>query len=100
MSSSMAAIGKSYETTPAGGVQEVRYFTDSALSASVNNALKALDETVVGTVVNGAVLQLEKNEAGWNAAVAAKLNGHWSVAVAYHRADWGHALGTTVKFAW
>lgn len=95
MSSSMEMISKKYELTPVG-VQEVRYFTEPALGQAVNNALKGLE----GASVNSAILQLEKNQAGWNAAVAARLNGHWSIALAYHRADWGHAVGTTVKFAW
>jgi len=79
--------------SPLSTATEVRFFTDAGLQASINNAL-------VGVTDRSAVLQLEKNPTGMNAAIAAKLNGHWSVAVAWQRSDWGDSLGTKVKFTW
>lgn len=77
-----------------GELQEVRFFSDASLQASVTRALASVNE-------RSAVLNLERNDSGFNAAVAAKLNGHWSVAVAYSRDDWGRdAAATTVKFSW
>jgi hypothetical protein len=73
--------------------QKIRVFSDTALQASINNALAGVEE-------NSAILNLENNAEGWNAAVAAKLNGHWSIALAYRKADWGHAVATSVKFKW
>jgi len=82
--------------TAAGGpAQEVRKFSDLGVQAAINGALAG-----IGSDARGAVLQLEKNETGYNAAIAAKLNGHWSVALGYNKAEWGHAVGTTVKFSW
>jgi len=76
-----------------GAPQEVRFFSDAGLQASIDSALANLSE-------NSAILKLEQNPSGFNAIVAAKLNGHWSVAVAYQRSDWGDSLGTEVKFSW
>ena len=91
----MSDITKAFENVPGGGLQEVRAFSDPKLQASINNALAGISGDA-----RGAILNLEHNESGWNAAVAAKLNGHWSVAVAYNKADWGHAVATTAKFTW
>jgi hypothetical protein len=91
----MSDIVKGFENKPGGGVQEVRVFSDPKLQASINNALAGISQDA-----RGAILNLERNESGWNAAVVAKLNGHWSVAVAYSKADWGHAVATTSKFTW
>ena len=73
--------------------QKIRVFSDTALQASINNALAGVEE-------GSAILNLENNPEGLNAAVAAKLNGHWSIALAYRKAEWGHAEATTVKFKW
>jgi hypothetical protein len=79
---------------PGGGrLQEVRVFADSGLQGAINNALASVSE-------RSAVLQLEKNPSGINAVIAAKLDGHWSVAAAWQRSDWGDSIGTKVKFSW
>jgi len=75
--------------------KEIRVFSDAALQASINNALAG-----VAADSNGAVLNLENNATGWNAAIAAKIDGHWSIALGYRKAEWGHAVATTVKFTW
>jgi hypothetical protein len=46
------------------------------------------------------LLNLEKNSTGFNAAIAAKLDGHWSVVAAFKRDDWGYAAGGSVRFRW
>jgi len=86
-------IEKKLELGSSGQLQEVRAFKDSGLQSSINNALAGVSE-------RSAVLHLEKNPTGLNAVIAAKLDGHWSVAAAFQRSDWGDSLGTTVKFSW
>jgi hypothetical protein len=86
-------LAKRLEVGSNGSSTEVRFFTDAGLQASINNALAGVTE-------RSAVLQLEKNPTGMNAAIAAKLDGHWSVALAWQRSDWGDSLGTKVKFSW
>lgn len=75
--------------------KEVRVFSDTALQASINNALAG-----VAADQRGAILNLENNATGWNAAVAARIDGHWSIALGYRKAEWGHAIATSVKFTW
>lgn len=87
------ALVKTFAVGDSGKPQEIRRFSDPALQASIANALASVTERSV-------ILNLEKNETGYNAAIAAKLDGHWSIALGYHKAEWGHALGTNVKFAW
>ena len=82
-------------TTAGGPAQEIRKFSDPGIQSSINNALAGL-----GSDSRGAVLQLEKNQTGYNAAIAAKINGRWSIALGYNKAEWGHAVGTSVKFNW
>jgi hypothetical protein len=84
---------KRIEVGADGKPQEVRFFSNASIQSSIDAAL-------AGVTTNGAVLHVEKSEDGWNAAVAARLNGHWSVAVAYSREEWGNAVGATVKLDW
>lgn len=81
------------EPGASGAPVEVRRFESPQLQASIERALAAVTE-------RAAVLHLEANPTGLNAAIAAKLDGHWSVALGYARGDWGWAAGTSVKFAW
>jgi len=76
-----------------GQLQKVKFFSDAQLQSSISSALAKVEES-------SAILHLEKNPTGFNAVVAAKLNGHWSVAVAYNRSDWGDAVASQVKFSW
>lgn len=77
-----------------GQLQEVRFFSsEPGLQKSIDSALSTVTE-------NSAVLQLEKNPTGLNVAIAAKLNGHWSIAGAWQRSDWGDSLMTKAKFSW
>lgn len=86
-------LEKTYVPTAGGGTQKVYFFPDAGLQTSINSALAGVTE-------RSALLHLEKNPTGLNAAIAAKLNGHWSVAAAFQRSDWGDSVGTTVKFSW
>jgi hypothetical protein len=86
-------LTRAMETGPAGRLVEVRQFSNPQLQASINNALAGLD-------ARAAILHLEANPSGLNAAIAANIDGHWSVALGYSRGDWGWAAGTSVKFAW
>jgi hypothetical protein len=76
-----------------GGLQPVHFFTDQTLQSSMLNAINAASEKSV-------LLNLERNDTGFNAAIATKLDGHWSVVAAFKRDDWGWAAGSTVKFSW
>ena len=86
-------IVKSVETGSSGSLVEVRRFSNPQLQQSINAALEA-------ATGNSAVIHLEANPTGYNAAIAAKLDGHWSVALGYSRGDWGWAAGSQVKFSW
>jgi len=72
---------------------EVRRFSDARIQASIDSALASVTS-------NSAILQIERTQEGWNAAVAARIDGHWSIAAAYTRDDWGDAMGASVKFEW
>lgn len=86
-------IERRLEVGASGKMMEVRSFADPQLQASITNVLNA-------ATTNSVVLQVEKNKSGINAAIAAKIDGHWSVAAAWKRDDWGDALGTSIKFEW
>ena len=76
-----------------GQPQEVRYFTNARIQSSIDGAL-------AGVTKDSATLRFEKTEHGWTAATAARINGHWSIAAAYVREEWGDAVGASVKFEW
>jgi outer membrane receptor for monomeric catechols len=86
-------LAKRLEIGASGNATEVRFFSDANLQSSINNALAGVTE-------RSAVLQLEKNPTGFNAAIAAKIDGHWSIAAAYQKSSWGDSIGTKVKFSW
>jgi hypothetical protein len=89
----LAPLRKTLVQLPGGGTQEVRFFSDPSVQASIDKALAGVTERSV-------VLDLGKNPTGLNAAIAANLNGHWSVAAAWQRSDWGDSLGAKLKFRW
>jgi hypothetical protein len=76
-----------------GELQKVHFFTDESLQKSMTTAINNVTEKSV-------LLNLEKNSTGFNAAIAAKLDGHWSVVAAFKRDDWGYAAGGSVRFRW
>lgn len=76
-----------------GQPQEVRFFKDSNLQNAIDSALSSVEDS-------SAILQIENNPDGVNAAIAAKLNGHWSIALGFTRSDWGDSVGAKVKFSW
>lgn len=90
---STSGIEKTTVIGQSGQPQEVRFFSDQALQASMLNALNAVTE-------KSALLNLEQNSTGFNAAIATKLDGHWSIVLAAKRDGWGWAGGTSVKFSW
>ncbi len=71
----------------------IRFFSDDALQASIDKALASVTS-------DSAVLQLEANALGINAAVAAKLGEQWSIVVGYKHDSWGHGVATKVRFEW
>lgn len=75
-----------------GELVEVHRFASRPLQDAVENALGSLGG-------DKAVLNLEKNPDGYNAAIAFKLDGHWSIAWGYARGDWGWATGAQVRFS-
>ena len=75
-----------------GELVEVRRFSSRPLQDAVDNALASLGS-------DKAVLNLEKNPEGYNAAIAFKLDGRWSLALAYTRGDWGWATRAQVRFS-
>lgn len=89
----MNGVEKTTLIGQSGAQQPVHFFSDAALQQSMLSAVNAVTEKSV-------LLNLEKNPTGFNAAIATKLDGHWSVVAAFKRDDWGWAAGSTVKFSW
>lgn len=79
--------------SPDGSAQSIYRFSDVRIQSAVDSALASVTK-------DSAVLHVEKTAEGWNAAVAARINGHWSIAAAYAREEWGDAIGASVKFQW
>ena len=75
-----------------GELVEVRRFASRPLQDAVENAVAALGG-------DKAVLNLEQNPEGYNAAIAFRLDGRWSIALGYTRGDWGWAAGAQVRFS-
>ena len=87
------SVGRKWVVGADGNMQEVRFFSDSALRESIDSALASV-------TTDSAVIEFEKNETGLNAAIAARLNGQWSIAAAYTRDGWGDGVGAKVRFEW
>lgn len=90
---SWTPLEKKLEVGTDGQMQKVYAFRDPVLQASIKSALDKATS-------NSVVLDLEKNESGVNVAIAARINGHWSIAGAWKKDGYGQGLASTIKFEW
>lgn len=90
-----ARLHKAVMPTSTGTSITVQHFNDLAIQQAVDGALSKLDS-------NSAILDVNFGpQDGVRAVVAAKLGGHWSVALVGNvkdRKDWNG--GARVKFDW
>lgn len=69
----------------------IRFFSNPGLQSSVDKALASATK-------NSVVLELEKNETGFNAAIATKLGNKWTIVAGYQKDKWGHGIGAKIKW--
>lgn len=84
---------ETFELGTDGALHPVRRFNSARIQSAIDGALASVTS-------NSAVLKFEKTAEGWNAAVAAKVNGNWTIAAAYTREEWGNSIGASVKYEW
>jgi hypothetical protein len=83
-------------------LQEIRIFSDAGIQASIDKALASLAPDKSGAVIQINVSQAKELPPKLNAAIAARMGEHWSIAAAYER-DWTTQLQSgeaQIRFSW